>query len=81
MTPSSLRKFVKYGRASRRKRRYRTVRHQTLHCPSVPSILEVLGVHGADRATQQHAVQRAAQIGWLFPRERELMRSAGFPGV
>ena len=69
------------GRRGKRTRRYRTFRHQLLHNPSVPGILQLLGVQAADRPTQEAAVQRAVQIGWLLTPERDLMRSAGWPGI
>jgi hypothetical protein len=76
-----LRKLVRLGRGSKRERRYKTVRHQLLHNPSVPGILDFLGVQMADRSTQESAVQRAVQIGWLLAPERDLMRDAGWPGI
>jgi hypothetical protein len=72
---------VRLGRSSRRERRSRTIRQQLLHNPSVPRILEFLGVQTADRSTQESAVKRAAQIGWLLAPERDVMRSAGWPGI
>jgi hypothetical protein len=65
-----LRKLVRLGRGSKRERRYKTVRHQLLHNPSVPGILDFLGVQ-----------MRAVQIGWLLAPERDLMRNAGWPGI
>jgi hypothetical protein len=76
-----LQSLVRIGRGSRRSRRYKTVRHQLAHNPSVPGILEFLGVQMADRSTQELAVQRAVQIGWLLAPERDLMRVAGWPGI
>jgi hypothetical protein len=72
---------MRFGHDRNRECRYKTVRHQLLQNPTVPGVLEFLGVQTADRATQEHVVQRAVQIGWLFPPERDLMRNAGFPGV
>ena len=76
MTTSPLKSLVRFGRGSRRERRYKTVRHQLVHSPSVPGILEFLGVDMADRSTQELAVRRAVQIGWLLAPERDLMRAA-----
>lgn len=73
--------LVRFGRGSRRQRRYKTVRHQLAHNPSVPGILEFLGVQMADRSTQESTVRRAVQIGWLLPPERDLMRASGWPGI
>jgi len=47
----------------------------------VPGILDLLGVQMADRSTQETAVQRAVQTGWLQPPERNLMRRTGWPGI
>jgi hypothetical protein len=76
-----LKTLVRMAQGKKRERRYKTVRHQLLHNPTVPGILEFLGVHTADRATQESAVQRAVQTGWLCPPERDLLRSAGWPGL
>jgi hypothetical protein len=75
------RALVRFGLGRRRERRYKTVRHQLAHNPTVPGVLEFLGVQMADRSTQESAVQRAVQIGWLLPPEQNLMRSAGWPGI
>jgi hypothetical protein len=77
---SPLRSLIRLRRP-KRARRYTTVRHKVLHNPTVPGVLQVLGIAHADRETQEFVVQRAAQSGWLLPPERNLMRSAGFPGV
>jgi IS4 transposase len=76
-----LRSLVRIGRGRRRERRYKTVRHQLLHNPTVPGVLEFLGVQLADRPSQESAVQRAVHSGWLLPPERNLMRTAGWPGI
>jgi hypothetical protein len=81
MPSNPLKSLVRLGRGRKRERRYKTVRHQLLHNPTVPGVLEFLGVQMADRPTQESAVQRAVQTGWLFPPERDLMRNAGFPGI
>ena len=81
MQLAPLRSLVRLGHGGKRVRRYRTVRHQLLHNPSVPGILELLGVQMADRSAQEAAVRRAAQIGLLLAPERDLMRSAGWPGI
>jgi hypothetical protein len=81
MQTGPLQSLVRIGRGRKRVRRYRTVRHQLLHNPSVPGILDFLGVQMADRSTQEAAVQRAVQIGWLMAPERDLMRGAGWPGI
>ena len=78
---SSLKSLVRFGRGHKRVRRYATVRHQLLHNPTVPGVLDLLGIQTADRSTQEFVVQRAAATGWLLPPELNLMRSAGFPGV
>jgi hypothetical protein len=64
-----------------RVRRYATLRHKVLHNPTVPGIIEHLGIAQADCESEEFVVQRAAQSGWLLPPERNLLRSAGFPGV
>jgi hypothetical protein len=76
-----LRALVRIGRGRKRERRYKTVRHQLIHNPTVPGILEFLGVQTADRSTQESAVQSAVQTGWLQPPERNLMRRTGWPGI
>ena len=76
-----LKSLVRLGRGRKRARRYTTVRHQLLHNPTVPGVLELLGIEAADRSTQEFVVQRAAQSGWLLPPERNLMRTAGYPGI
>jgi hypothetical protein len=76
-----LKSLVRLGLGRKRAHRYTTARHRLLHNPTVPGVLEFLGIHAADRSTQEFVVQRAAQSGWLLPPERNLMRSAGFPGV
>jgi hypothetical protein len=76
-----LQTLVRFGRGSTRERRYKTVRHQLVHNPSVPGILEFLGVQTADRSTQESTVQRAAHTGWLLAPERDLMRVSGWPGI
>jgi hypothetical protein len=81
MNTRPLKSLVRIGRGSKRERRYKTVRHQLAYNPSVPGILEFLGVQMADRSTQESAVQRAVQIGWLLAPERDLMRTAGWPGI
>ena len=81
MQIAPLQSLVRVGRGRKRIRRYRTVRHQLLHNPSVPGILDLLGVQMADRSTQEAAVRRAVQIGWLLAPERDLMRTAGWPGI
>jgi hypothetical protein len=73
--------LVRFGRGNRREHRYKTVRHQLVHNPSVPGILEFLGVQMADRATQESTVQRAVRTGWLLAPERDLMRVSGWPGI
>jgi len=47
----------------------------------VQGILQLLGVQMADRSTQEASVQRAVRLGSLFPPERSLMRTAGWPGI
>jgi hypothetical protein len=81
MNPRPLKKLVRIARGQRRERRYKTVRHQLLQNPTVPGILDFLGVQTADRRTQESAVQRAVHTGWLFPPERDLLRTAGWPGI
>ena len=81
MRTRPLQSLVRIGRGQRRERRYKTIRHQLVHNPTVPGILEYLGVQTADRSTQESAVQRAVQTGWLLPPERNLMRTAGWPGI
>jgi hypothetical protein len=81
MNMRPLQSVVRSGRGSRRERRYKTVRHEPVHNPSVPGILEFLGVDTADRAAQESAVQRAVQTGWLLAAERDLMRVSGWPGI
>ena len=81
MNPRPLRALVRMGRGQKRERRYKTVRHQLLHNPTVPGILDFLGVQTADRSTQESAVQRAVQTGWLQAPERNLMRRYGWPGI
>jgi hypothetical protein len=76
-----LKSLVRIGRGSRREPRYKSVRHQVAHNPSVPGILEFLDVQMADRSTQESAVQRAVQTGWLLAPERDLMRVSGWPGI
>ena len=76
-----LKSLVRLGRGRKRVKRYKTVRHQLLHDPTVPGVLELLGIQTADRGTQEFVVQRAAKSGWLLPPERNLMRTAGFPGI
>jgi hypothetical protein len=76
-----LHSLVRIGRGSRRERRYETVRHLLVHNPSVPRILDFLGVQTADRSIQESAVQRAAQTGSLLAPERDLMRVSGWPGI
>jgi hypothetical protein len=68
-------------RLRRPRKRYATVRHKLLHSPTVPGVLDLLGIAEADRETQEFVVQRAAQSGRLLPPERNLMRGAGFPGI
>jgi hypothetical protein len=72
---------VRIGRGQKRERRYKTVRHQLVHNPTVPGTLDFLGVQMADRPAQESAVQRAAQTGWLLPPERNLMRRCGWPRI
>jgi hypothetical protein len=81
MNTRALKTLMRSSRGLKRERRYKTVRHQLLHNPTVPGILEFLGVPAADRTTQESAVRRAAQVGTLFPRECAVMRSAGWPGT
>jgi hypothetical protein len=81
MDTRPLKTLVRIARGQRRERRYKTVRHQLVHNPTVPGILDFLGVQMADRSTQETAVQRAAQTGWLQPPERNLMRRTGWPGI
>jgi hypothetical protein len=81
MNTRPLKSLVRIGRGSKREGRYKTVRHQLAYNPSVPGILEFLGVQMADRSAQESAVQRAAQIGWLLAPERDFMRNAGWPGI
>ena len=76
-----LQALVRFGTGRKRERRYTTVRHQLIHNPTVPGILDLLGVQMADRSTQETAVQRAVQTGWLQPPERNLMRRTGWPGI
>ena len=76
-----LRSLIRFRRPRKRVRRYATVRHKLLHNPTVPGVLDLLGIAEADRETQEFVVQRAAQSGWLLPPERNLLRSAGFPGI
>jgi hypothetical protein len=81
MDARPLKALVRMARGQRRERRYKTVRHQLVHNPTVPGILEFLGVQMADRPAQESAVQRAVQTGWLQPPERNLMRRTGWPGI
>ena len=81
MDTRPLQALVRIGRGQKRERRYKTVRHQLVHNPTVPGILEFLGVQMADRSTQESAVQRAVQTGWLLAPERNHMRSCGWPGI
>jgi hypothetical protein len=76
-----LQSLVRIGHGSRRERRYKTVRHQLVHNPSVPGVLEFLGVQMADRSIQESTVQRAVHTGWLLAPERDLMRVSGWPGI
>jgi hypothetical protein len=62
-------------------RRNQSARHRLPHPPTVPGILQFLGVQIADRSTQESSVQRAVQLGSLLPPERNLMRTAGWPGI
>ena len=76
-----LKTLVRIGRGQKRERRYKTVRHQLVHNPTVPGILEFLGVEMADRSVQEIAVQRAVKTGWLLAPEASFLRSCGWPGI